>query len=100
MTVLGFLLFFAGFFVAVGLIEPGAAPGGRLPVEFFWGILLLFGGGFVIGLGWLFQNGMGDEWGLWGSLRSPRLSQQVKCKHCSGLMNLESRICQYCGSNN
>ena len=99
MTVLGFLLFFAGFFVAVGLLEPSAAPGGRLPVEFLWGTLVLFAGGIVIGLGWLFQKGTGDEWGPWGSLRSPPRSPQVECKHCSGLMNFESRICPYCGGH-
>ncbi|OLE87061.1 MAG: hypothetical protein AUF79_14795 [Crenarchaeota archaeon 13_1_20CM_2_51_8] len=60
------------------------------------GVGLFFVGLITLGLGELFQKMKHDEWSL-GGYGFPR-GPQVKCVHCGGLMNADTRVCPFCGT--
>ena len=88
------------------------AVGGFLFTAFFWpgsisdpvfaGMLIILdlvsiiAGLTLLGLGTLLQKMKHDEWMLWG-VQPPR-GPQKKCAHCGGLMNVDTRICPFCGT--
>jgi len=61
------------------------------------GVGLFFAGLILLGLGVLFQKMKRDEWSL-GGYRFPR-GPQVKCVHCGGLMNADTKVCPFCGTD-
>jgi len=50
----------------------------------------------LLGLGTLFQRMKHDEWMLW-RIQPPR-GPQKKCVHCGGLMNVDTGVCPFCGT--
>src|SRR5437879_2619793 len=88
------------------------AVGGFLFTAFFWpgsisdpvfaGMLIILdlvstiAGLTLLGLGTLFQKMKHDEWMLWG-VQPPR-GPQKKCVHCGGLMNVDTGVCPFCGT--
>ena len=87
-----------GGLLIAGFVPPSSGPGDAV----LFGMLtvldlgLFFAGLTLLGLGVLLQKMKHDEWSL-GGYGLPR-GPQVKCVHCRGLMNADTRVCPFCGT--
>jgi len=81
----------AGFFWPGSINDPAFA--GMLIIL---DVVFIIAGLMLLGLGVVFHRIKHDEWLLWG-VQPPR-GPQIKCMRCGGLMNVDTRVCPFCGA--